>query len=108
MPDATHTSERHLDDIGWVLWAGTIGLESAIPARVEAALAGGYSRVSIGPFDVERVEAEGTSVDDLGRSLRDAGVDVVMDPVMGWCDDEPLPGPFSSVGVDDAFRMCEA
>jgi sugar phosphate isomerase/epimerase len=108
VPEPPSTPERHLDDIGWVLWAGTIGLESAIPARVEAALAGGFSRVSIGPFDVARAEAEGASADDLGRSLRDAGVDVVMDPVMGWCDDEPLPGPFSSVGVEDALRMCEA
>jgi sugar phosphate isomerase/epimerase len=108
MADPTRAPGRHLDDVGWVLWAGTIGLESSIPARIEAALAGGFSRVSIGPVDVARREAEGASVHDLGRSLRDAGVDVVMDPVTGWCEDEPLPGPFSSVGVDDALRMCAA
>ena len=59
MADPTRAPGRHLDDVGWVLWAGTIGLESSIPARIEAALAGGFSRVSIGPFDVARREAEG-------------------------------------------------
>ena len=96
------------DRIDWVLWAGTVGMESPVAARVEAARANGYRAVSIGPLDVARSAADGLSAKELGRSIRDAGLEIVMDPVMGWCSDAPLPGRFAEVPFDEQLRMCEA
>lgn len=97
-----------LDDIGWVLWSGTIGLDSPIPSRVEAARAGGFSRVSVGPLDVAQMQAEGIAPAELGRSLRDAGLELVMDPVMGWFGGGPLPGRFAAFDLEDFLSMSEA
>src|SRR5262245_53886992 len=94
-------------DIGWVFWSGTIGLESPIPARVTAAQAGGFTRLSISPLDVARAEEAGTSPADLKQMFRDEGVDVVLDPVMTWLGGPSQPGRFTSFSVDDVLRMSE-
>ena len=65
---------------GWILWAGTLGLESAVPDRIAAAVACGYSRISVSPLDVARSEEAGTSAVELGRRIRDAGLGIVVDP----------------------------
>ena len=78
-----------LDDIDWVLWSGTIGLESPIPGRIEAARATGFSRLSVSPLDVARAQEQGTSAAELGRQLRDAGLEIVLDPVMNWYGGAP-------------------
>ncbi len=96
------------DGLGWVLWSGTIGLDSPVPARIEAALAGGYDRMTIGPPDVARAASGGVSWEALGRSARDVGLGIVMDPVMGWYNDEPPPGPYAPFRLDEMLRMCEA
>jgi sugar phosphate isomerase/epimerase len=96
------------DGIEWVLWAGTVGMDTPVAARVEAALATGFDRVSVGPLDVARAAKEGIPAERLGRSIRDAGLEIVMDPVMGWCSDAPLPGPYADFGLDDQLRMCAA
>ncbi|HXK21726.1 MAG TPA: sugar phosphate isomerase/epimerase [Myxococcota bacterium] len=96
------------DHIDWVLWAGTVGMESPVAARVEAARANGYRAVSIGPLDVAREASNGRSAKDLGRSIRDAGLEIVMDPLIGWCSDAPLPGRFAEVSFEEQLRMCEA
>jgi sugar phosphate isomerase/epimerase len=93
---------------GWVLWSGTIGLDSPVPARLEASLAGGYDRMTIGPPDVARAAAGGVSWEELGRSARDVGLGIVMDPMMGWYNDEPPPGPYAPFRLDEMLRMCEA
>jgi hypothetical protein len=36
--------------IGWVLWAGTVGLESPVPARIEAALEKGCCLCPMSPL----------------------------------------------------------
>jgi sugar phosphate isomerase/epimerase len=94
-------------DVGWVLWAGTIGLESPIRARVDAALAAGYTRVTVGPADVAE---SGSEPGEVGRSLRDSGLDVVLDPVMNWYGGAPMAGAgrYAELGPDDALRMAEA
>ena len=97
-----------IDDIGWVLWSGTIGLDSPIQSRVEAARAAGFSQVSLGPLDVAQLEAEGIAPAELGRSLRKAGLDIVMDPVMGWYGGGPLPGRFAAFDLEQFLRMSEA
>ncbi|MGF7237109.1 MAG: sugar phosphate isomerase/epimerase family protein [Frankia sp.] len=98
-----------LDGIGWVLWAGTLGLQSPIEARLEAAAAGGFTRMSLSPLDVALAEKEGTTPEDLGRGLRDAGVDVVLDALMNWYAGEPpATSGFAAFTSDEALRMCEA
>jgi sugar phosphate isomerase/epimerase len=96
-----------MDDIGWVLWAGTVGLESALDARIEAAVAAGFSRVSISPLDVERAAEQGISAADVGRRFRDRGLGVVMDPVMNWYSGTTLPqSRFGRFSTAEALRMC--
>src|SRR5262245_63475198 len=97
-----------LEGIVWVRWSGTIGLDRSIAGRLEAARAGGFTRVSVRPLDVARAAEGGTTPEELGRTLRDAGLDVVMDPILGWYGGAPLPGPFAAFRVDDMLRMCEA
>src|SRR4051794_28898028 len=103
------TRTAALDDIGWVLWSGTVGLESPIPGRVAAARAAGFTRLSVSPLDVARAAAEGTSPEELGRSLRDAGLEIVMDPVMNWYGGAPRAGSrFARFTADEALGMSEA
>lgn len=98
-----------LDDIGWVLWSGTLGLESPIAPRIEAALAGGYTRLSVSPLDVARAEEEGTPAEDLGRRIRDAGLGIVLDPVMNWYGGAPrADSRFARFPADESLRMAEA
>lgn len=96
------------DEVGWVLWAGTVGLDGPLPARLDAALAGGFDRVSLSPLDVAAAVDDGTTVNDLGRRMRDAGLGIVLDPVMGWYSDQPAPGPYAAFQLDDVLRMGEA
>ena len=97
-----------LNDIGWVLWSGTIGLDSPIEARLEAARAAGFIRVSVSGPDVAQLAARGTTPAELGRRLRELGLEAVMDPVMNWYGGTPFPGPFSKVTFDEVLRMSEA
>ncbi|WP_409329678.1 sugar phosphate isomerase/epimerase family protein [Trujillonella humicola] len=96
-----------LDDIGWVLWSGTVGLESPIPPRLEAARAGGYTRLSVSTLDVARAAEAGTPPAELGRRIRDAGLEVVLDPVMNWYDGPPRSSRFARFGVEEALTMAE-
>jgi sugar phosphate isomerase/epimerase len=98
-----------LDDIGWVLWSGTVGLESPIAPRIDAALAGRYSRLSVSPLDVARAVEEGTAPDELGRQIRDAGLGIVLDPVMNWYGGAPrADSRFARFSADEALAMAEA
>jgi sugar phosphate isomerase/epimerase len=95
-------------EIAWAFWSATIGLDSPIPARISAAVAGGFSRVSVGPSDLVRAVAEGTSIDEIGRALRDADLKVVIDPVMNWYGSAPPVVGFEVPSIEDVFRMCES
>ena len=52
----------------------------------------------------------GSSPGNVGRSLREAGVDVVLDPVMNWYGGAPMPGAgrYGELGTNDALRPAEA
>jgi sugar phosphate isomerase/epimerase len=97
-----------LEEVGWVLWAGTVGLDSPLPERMDAAVAGGFDRLSISPLDVAAAAATGTTARDLGRRIRDEGLGIVFDPVMGWHNNMPGPGPYAAFQLDDVLRMGEA
>lgn len=104
----TDRSAVMFSDIQWVLWAGTLGFESSIAARVEAAHAAGYGRISVSPLDVARVKEEGTTPLKLGRHLRDEGLEVALDPVPNWYG-KPIAGsPLASITVDEVLRVAEA
>lgn len=88
---------------GWVLWSGTLGLDSPLDGRVRAAHAGRYARMSLSPLDVERT---GRPAADVGRELRDEGLQLVLDPVMNWHEGAPRPGSrFGRVPVDEALQV---
>jgi sugar phosphate isomerase/epimerase len=91
---------------GWVLWAGSLGFECPIIDRLEAARGLDVQRFSVTPLDVQWAGENGITAIDLGRRIRDAGYDVVMDPIVGWYGGKPHPdsrfGRFSS---DDTIRM---
>ena len=98
-----------LADIGWILWSGTVGLESPIPARIEAAHAAGFTRLSVSPLDVARAEEDHTSAAELGRRIRDAGLGIVMDPVTNWYGGAPrAESRFARFTADNSLRMSEA
>jgi len=98
-----------LDDIRWVLWSGTVGLESPITPRVEAARAAGFTRLSVSPLDVARAAEQGTSAEELGRRIRDAGLEIVLDPVANWYGGTPRPeSRFARFTAEEALRMAAA
>jgi sugar phosphate isomerase/epimerase len=91
---------------GWVFWAGTVGFGTPVLERLAAAATVDVQRFSITPIDVEAVAAEGMPATELGRRIRDAGYDVVMDPVVNWYGGAPHPGSrFGRFSTDDTLRM---
>jgi sugar phosphate isomerase/epimerase len=103
MPDV-----EDLANIGWVLWAGTIGFDTSLTERLAAAEAGGYDYVSLGPQDVERAAAEGVTAAELALRAADSGVRWVMDPIMNWHPTaKPSRLPHARFSVPDVLRMCE-
>ncbi|OHV29072.1 MULTISPECIES: sugar phosphate isomerase/epimerase family protein [Pseudofrankia] len=97
------------DGTDWVLWSGTLGLNSPLERRIDAAVAGGFHRLSISPLDVALAEEAGTKPEDLGLRLRDAGLGIVLDGFMNWYEGEPIPAARSvAFTADEVLRMCEA
>lgn len=93
---------------GWVLWSGTLGLESDITSRIDAAVACGYSRVSVSPLDIWRSEEAGVSAREVGRHFAESGLGVVVDPIMNWFGGTaPSGSRFARFTADEALRMCE-
>lgn len=95
-------------DIDWVLWAGTVGLESPVEPRIDAAVAGGYSYLTVSPLDIARLaDTGGPTASELGKRIRDAGLNVIVDPVMNWY---PGGGPprsrFAGFTPDESLRVC--
>ncbi|WP_018639339.1 sugar phosphate isomerase/epimerase family protein [Parafrankia elaeagni] len=92
----------------WVLWSGTLGLDSPLERRINAAAANGFQRLSISPLDVALAQEAGTSPRELGRRLRDAGLGVVLDGFMNWYEGEPVPARSVAFTTDEVLGMCEA
>lgn len=93
---------------GWVMWAGTVGFATPVFERLAAAAHLDVQRFSVTPLDVEWAAGEGISARELGARIRDAGYDIVVDPLVGWYGGEPHPGSrFARFGPDDTLRMSE-
>ena len=91
--------------IGWILWAGTVGFESPLPARFEAAVATGCERVSLSPGDVVNGPEPAAVV---ASRARDLGLALILDPVMGWYPSQiAASSRFAAVSADDALRVAE-
>jgi sugar phosphate isomerase/epimerase len=86
----------------WTLWAGTVGLDSPLDVRIQAALEMRFDRISLGVLDLHRWDiASPSAIRDLGDRLRDSGLEVVMDPIMNWypCQDA-MQNPFAEVASE--------
>ena len=77
---------------GWIFWAGTVGFSVPVLERLEAATTLGVQRFAVSPLDTEWAEGEGISADELGRRIRGAGCEIIMDPVFNWYGGAPHPG----------------
>lgn len=98
-----------LDDIGWVLWSGTVGLQSPLDLRIEAAVAAGCTRLSLSPLEVTLAEERGTTPQELGRRVRAAGLEIVLDGLMNWYAGEPLTTSRTAMfTADEVLRLCAA
>jgi sugar phosphate isomerase/epimerase len=97
------------DDIDWILWSGTVGLEKPIPGRVEAAVAAEFTSISVSPLDIHQAEQAGTPAKEVGRFIRDRGLRIIVDPVMNW---HPFSGSsgsrFSAFSAEQSLRWVEA
>lgn len=79
----------HSESIGWTLWSGTVGFSTPVQRRIEAAAAAGYRRLSLSPSDIAQLEAQGTSPAELRKRARDAGLDIIVDPIVNWYTERP-------------------
>jgi sugar phosphate isomerase/epimerase len=95
-------------NLGWVLWAGTVGFDSPLADRFAAAARAGYDRVSLSPPEVLHAGAAGVPARTIGAQARDLGLELIVDPVMNWYPDSTLsPSRFAGVSTEDALRLCE-
>jgi sugar phosphate isomerase/epimerase len=95
--------------VGWVLWSGTVGLESPLPERFPAASAGGYDHLSLSPLDVARSAEQGLPASGIRQLAAAHGLGLIMDPVMNWHPAvQPSRSRFARFSVDEALQMCEA
>lgn len=95
------------DDISWVLWSGTVGLERLLDERFPAATAGGYDTTSLSPLDVARAAEGGVSAASIRAEAADRGLELIMDPVMGWHPTlEPSTSRFARFSPDETLRTC--
>jgi len=96
-------------DVQWVLWSGTMGLESPLPERFPAASAGGYDYLSLSPLDVDRSAEQGLPVSEIRTRAEEHGLRLIMDPVMNWHPAiEASRSRFARFNVDEVLRMSEA
>jgi sugar phosphate isomerase/epimerase len=93
---------------GWVFWAGTVGFDTPVLERLEAARHLDVQRFSVTPLDVEWATNNGISAAELGRRINDGGHQVVVDPIVGWYGGAPHPASrFGRFSADVSLRMSE-
>lgn len=91
----------------WILWAGTVDITGPLEPRIAAAVANGYTCVSMSPLDIARAEDQGVSAAEVGKRIRDAGLSIIMDPVMNWYGGIPAAtSRFGMFSTRDSLRMC--
>jgi sugar phosphate isomerase/epimerase len=94
-------------DAEWILWAGTVGLDTPIDERVDAALAAGCTSISIGFNDVERAADSGTDAAALAAHVRAKGIEPrVLDGITTWVEGTSPPKG-SRVAADVGMNIAE-
>ena len=95
-------------DVRWVLWSGTLGLESPLEGRFSAAAENGYDYLSLSPLDVARSAEQGLPASEIRSRAEAHGLGLIMDPVMNWHPAiEPVSIALRRFSVDEALQMCE-
>ena len=85
-------SARELGPNDLILCSGTL-LGHGLLGLVKAAVAGGYSGITLWPQDLESGRAEGLSDSEMRALVEDHGLVVAdLDPLLGWTP-QALPGP---------------
>jgi sugar phosphate isomerase/epimerase len=102
------TGDRNL-----VLWAGCV-IQRDLLARAEAAVAGGFSCMSVVSGDLVAHERDGGSVAELARDLEARGAPIeILDPFLAWYPGwTPTPmtgvqGDSQNVDTDTVLRYAE-
>src|SRR5438874_4708338 len=91
----------------WSLWTGTVGMDKSMPERIEAAQAGGYTHTSVSLRDAREAEAQGMTVPEFGRWMRDQGVaPTVLDAIGNWLPSSKPRDP-SRPTVEDGLVLAE-
>ncbi len=98
------------DERQWVLWAGTVGFDSDLRQRFDAAADNGYSHVSLGARDVARAAANGVTGREIRQRATDAGLSLILDPLMNWhpVTASTRPSRSAQFSRDDNLRAAEA
>lgn len=90
-----------------MLWAGTLGFQSTLRSRADAAAAAGCTGFSLSSIDVAAAEADGWSAAEIGRWAADRGLALVLDPLVTWHPyEESLPFRYAEIELDETLRMC--
>jgi sugar phosphate isomerase/epimerase len=92
MAQRSHTQTGDLADRDeLVLCAGTLRAAS-LAEKCAAAVAGGFSAITLWPSDVARAKREGASLADQKRLIADHGLAVAdLDALLVWLPGEPVP-----------------
>jgi sugar phosphate isomerase/epimerase len=92
-----------------VLWSFTTGVDSTIAERIDAAHACDCGRFSVSYLDITAAMASGDSLSELSRRIRDADLEVIVDPLMNWYRDADPDAqiPYAAVSAEQSLRLCE-
>jgi sugar phosphate isomerase/epimerase len=96
------TSSRDL-----VLHAGTLRNASFL-ALCDAAVAGGFGAITLYPTHVRRARAEGLSLADMRRALRDRGLALAdLDPLLNWMPGDDFANELNATEAEH-YEVAEA
>jgi sugar phosphate isomerase/epimerase len=99
-----------------VLCSGTLPFHTPLETRLEAAVAGGFTGLSLWVRDIERARADGWSDADVRAIFADRGIEIAeLDPVWSWLPgtDVEIPSSQDPMGVlqpkvDDFLGIADA
>lgn len=94
------------DDL--VLHAGTLR-KASLAEKCAAAVAGGFTALTLYPEDVARARAEGMALSDVKRVIEGHGLVLAdLDPLLRWLPGEPIPDGFAVATEEEFYAIAEA
>jgi sugar phosphate isomerase/epimerase len=80
-----------------------------VAEKCAAAVAGGFTALTLYPEDVTRARAEGLDLADLRHLIVDHGLLLAdLDPLLDWLPEEPIPKGFALATEDEFYAVAEA